>query len=114
MLKRLGHPHHFFLLFEENFIEFIEGPQGVDAGISLEAVGAVGGRLTDGVLGRKDLAVALVTYRAHGVGRLENGRARGDLGCDLKAVEQESGAARIELGGAERTEDLGERNLDGA
>jgi hypothetical protein len=63
LLKRLSHPHHFFLLFEENFVEFIEGSQWVEAGISLEEVGAVGGRLTDGVLGRKDLAVALVTYR---------------------------------------------------
>jgi hypothetical protein len=36
------------------------------------------------------------------------------LGGDLEAVEEEPGAARIEFGGAERVEHIGECELDGA
>ena len=74
---------------------------------------AVGGVEDDVFDGLRDLVgVVGVVGVAGVVGRA--GRVFGQVGaCDLEAVEEESGAARVELVGGDAAEDLADGGLDG-
>jgi hypothetical protein len=84
------------------------------ASLLLFAFAAILGGIANGELRGHFISFGIGGGVLNGALRYDVRAAVDVLGCDLEAVEEEAGALGVEAGGAERAEDLGERELDGA